>query len=291
VPELPPGSRGSRRESSRSPDSPEGVRALLHVPLGEAAALQLFAREPGAFDDRDEELATLLAAHVRAARERIDAGVSLRRERDRLEEFARVLAHDIRNPLSVAQGGLHLAEETGNTEHFEMVERSLDRIERLIEDALTLARQGTTVGDTERVDLTTVARGAWANVETRDATLEIEASSRLRADRSRLLQVLENLFGNAVDHGGPEVTVRVGTLPSGIYVADDGPGIPEGVRPNVFESGVSTSETGTGFGLAIVKRIVEAHGWTVAAIDPSEREGGGEGGTRIEITGVTLIEE
>jgi PAS domain S-box-containing protein len=91
--------------------------------------------------------------------------------------------------------------------------------------------------------------------------------------------------GDAVEHGatdgeegsagdGNGVTVHVGSLPdgSGFYVADDGPGIPEGEREQVFESGYSTVENGTGFGLAIVRTIAEAHGWSV---DLLESEAGG----------------
>ncbi|MFD1633774.1 ATP-binding protein, partial [Haloplanus ruber] len=76
-------------------------------------------------------------------------------------------------------------------------------------------------------------------------------------------------------------TITVGELPDGFYVADDGPGIPEAEREQVFESGYSTDEDGTGFGLSIVSKIAEGHGWTVSVAE-SERAG-----TRIEIGGVT----
>ena len=79
---------------------------------------------------------------------------------------------------------------------------------------------------------------------------------------------------------GTEVTVRVGALPdgTGFYVEDDGPGIPPGERDQVFESGYTTSEDGTGFGLAIVRTIVEAHDWSIEVTD------GREGGARFEVT-------
>ncbi|SMO78633.1 PAS domain-containing sensor histidine kinase [Halorubrum cibi] len=83
-----------------------------------------------------------------------------------------------------------------------------------------------------------------------------------------------------IDHGGGSVTVTVGDLSDGFYVEDDGPGIPEEARADVFESGHTTAEAGTGFGLAIVREIVEAHGWTVAVTD------GDAGGARFEFTDV-----
>ena len=93
--------------------------------------------------------------------------------------------------------------------------------------------------------------------------------------------MVENLVRNAVEHGGDTVTVTVGDLPGGFYVEDDGPGIPEDERRDVFESGYTTSSGGTGFGLAIVSEIADAHGWSVRVTE------GSEGGARVEFTGVS----
>jgi signal transduction histidine kinase len=89
---------------------------------------------------------------------------------------------------------------------------------------------------------------------------------------------------DAVEHGGPDVTVRIGALDSGFYVEDTGAGIPPDERDEIFESGYSTDDDGTGFGLSIVKDIVDAHGWTVTVTESEE------GGARFEITGVTVTE-
>jgi len=80
------------------------------------------------------------------------------------------------------------------------------------------------------------------------------------------------------------VTVTVGTIDDGVYVEDDGPGIPEDDREDVFEAGYSTAADGTGFGLSIVKQIAEAHGWAI-----SVTEGAG-GGARFEITGLEFTD-
>ena len=85
---------------------------------------------------------------------------------------------------------------------------------------------------------------------------------------------------DAVEHGGESTTIRIGDLTDGFYVEDDGPGIPEEKRNQVFEAGYSTTRDGTGFGLRIVTQIVEEHGWE---IDLGESA---EGGARFEITGV-----
>jgi signal transduction histidine kinase len=91
-------------------------------------------------------------------------------------------------------------------------------------------------------------------------------------------QLLENLFGNAVEHGGPEVAITVGEVADGFYVSDDGPGIPPAERTAIFEPGYSTNSDGTGLGLSIVERVAEAHGWAVR-ITESE-----SGGARFEIS-------
>jgi signal transduction histidine kinase len=242
--------------------------------------LQVFATEPDAFAERDEEVGEMLATHVVTALERVSAEETVRRERDRLEEFASILSHDLRNPLNVAHGRLELLDYSDGNEHLDVIEQALTRMERLIEDMLTLARQGDAVGETEPLSLEEVATRAWGNVATGAATLETEGDQQLDVDRSRLLQVLENLYRNAIEHGGTDVTVRVGTLDDGFYIEDTGPGIPPDERNAVFESGYTTAQEGTGFGLAIVKRIVEAHGWEI------DVTGGRNEGGRLEITGV-----
>ena len=205
---------------------------------------------------------------------------SVRRANERLEEFTSVVSHDLRNPLNVATGRLELAAEECDSAHLDRLGRALDRMGTLIDDLLTLSREGREVTDPQPVDLPTISNGCWENVETDEAALTVTADRSVRADRSRLKQVFENLFRNAVEHGGKDVTVTVGELDDGFYVADDGPGIPPGERDEVFEAGYSESANGTGFGLSIVKQVVTAHNWQISVTD------GANGGARFEITDV-----
>jgi PAS domain S-box-containing protein len=225
----------------------------------------------------------------------------LKRQNERLDEFASVVSHDLRGPLSVAQGYLSLAREKHDTEQLEKAAEAVERTGALVDDLLALAREGQGVGDTTPVDLGSAAERAWEGLGG-VGRLEVEASPTVKADPSRLRELLENLFRNAVEHGspsvdpgdiddvverggvgeadatpdgeGPGITVRVGPLPDGdgFYVEDDGEGIPEDEREQVFESGYTTSEDGTGFGLAIVRTIAEAHDWSVTL---AESEAGG----------------
>jgi signal transduction histidine kinase len=156
----------------------------------------------------------------------------------------------------------------------------------MIDELLVLAREGQEISETETIDLAALVEECWSLVSTHGATISVTANATIRADRGRLQQLFENLFRNAIEHGGENVTVRVGALSAedGIYIEDDGSGIPEDDRNQIFEDGYSTGESSTGFGLAIVNQIVEAHGWGVCATHSAD------GGARFEITGITLIE-
>jgi PAS domain S-box-containing protein len=202
----------------------------------------------------------------------------LQRQNERLGEFAGVISHDLRNPLGTAEGYLELARESGDDEHFEKIDRAHGRMDSIIEDVLTLARQGKVVGNTQAVSLPSTVEAAWNTVETDGAELMSgEDLGTIDANDGRLEQLFENLFRNAIEHGGEDVTVRIGRSPAGFYIEDDGPGIPESQRKQVFEHGHTTSESGTGFGLSIVERIADAHGWDVTVGE------GADGGARFEI--------
>lgn len=208
----------------------------------------------------------------------------LERQNERLAEFANIVSHDLRNPLSVARGHLELARETESEESFETAREALVRMESLIDDLLSLARQGAVVGDPEPVDLEAVARRAWQTVEAPDATLSVPATATVVADDDRLDELLGNLFRNSVEHAASDasaVTITVGPLASsdGFYVEDDGPGIAPDRRDAVFERGETTGGDGIGYGLPIVRRIAEAHDWSVTLCESAT------GGARFEFAG------
>jgi PAS domain S-box-containing protein len=220
---------------------------------------------------------------LRDVTERRERERQLRRQNERLDEFASVVAHDLRNPMNVAQGRVALAREGSESEHLAIAADSLQRIEAIIDDTLTLARQGKSVGDLESVDLQPVVEQCWGIVSTADAELTVEGALTVRADPDRLRHVVENLLRNAVEHGGDGVTVRVGPLADGFYVEDDGSGVPSEIRSAIFEPGYSEGQGGVGLGLTIVKRIAEAHGWSVALTE------GREQGARFEFTDVEVV--
>lgn len=226
-------------------------------------------------DDRE-----WIYAIVRDVTEQHEYERQLERQNDHLEDFANIVAHDLRNPLNVAQLRVGLAREELDSDHLPIASDALSRMEALVDDTLTLARQGQAITDPEEIDLTALLEQCWSIVDAAEATLvlDVESDVRVRGDRDRLRQVFENLFRNARDHADDPPTVTVSVTDSGIRVDDDGPGIPPAKREDVFEAGYTTDPTGTGFGLAIIEKICAAHGWDVSVAENDS------GGARFEIT-------
>ncbi len=266
----------------------------------------------------------------------------LEHQNERLDQFAGIVSHDLRNPLNVTSGYLELfdARIEGDDDTVEVdaetvreLERATDRMEAIIDDALTLAREGKAVTETEAVHLADTAEIAWETVDTADAVLRVDTDTVIEADRGRVRTIFENLFRNAVEHGSTspnsqtrqdavehgstgnqnsersgdavehgstspdsqvrqdavehgreDVTVTVGALDrdetTGFFVADDGLGIPDERKDEVLDHGFTTSDDGTGFGLAIVEDAANAHGWAVSVTDSEP------GGARFEFSGV-----
>jgi len=213
----------------------------------------------------------------------------LEEQNERLEEFADVVSHDLRNPLSTAEGWVAAVTDALDGEEpdvdtaqmgLEHIAHSHDRMDELIEVLLTMARQGQTVADPEPVSLETCATKAWATAETGEMTLRVDTDRTVPADPARLRQAFENLFRNANDHS-EAATVVVTTTPEGFAVEDDGIGIDPDDREDLFAFGYSTNEEGTGIGLAVVKRIIEAHGWRITVGESDD------GGACFEVTGVS----
>lgn len=202
----------------------------------------------------------------------------LNRRNEQLNRVASAVTHDLRGPLSVAKGRLELATRESPSRHHDEIAVALDRIDELSEELLLLARAEDAAVEFEPIDLAAVARRSWRCTATDEAVLNVATERTIAADRRQLQRLLENVFDNAIEHGGTDVTVTLGELGdgSGFYIEDDGSGITPSDADRVFESGYSTAEGGTGLGLAIVDRVAAAHGWERALTDSEA------GGARFE---------
>ncbi|WP_135662159.1 ATP-binding protein [Halorhabdus rudnickae] len=220
----------------------------------------------------------------------------LERQNERLDEFAELISHDLRNPLNVAFGRAELLADDCESDHTQPLLEALERMEAIVGNTLTLARQGDTVGAVKPVPIESIVEECMEMIDAEPATVEVTDGFRIRGDPDRVRHVFENLLSNAVDHatsaGGEEkssttdetVTVRIDRLDDrGFYVADDGPGVPNDQREDIFEPGYTTTTEGTGLGLTIVERIAEAHGWDIAVTESRD------GGARFEFTGVDIV--
>jgi signal transduction histidine kinase len=227
---------------------------------------------------------TLHAAAValRDVTDRAVLSAELGRREQRLEEVASLVSHDLRNPLNVVSGRLQLAEETGDVSHVEPALRATLRLCDLVEDIQALARLGRRVTEAEcdPLDLAFAARVAWGSVDPGSATLDADDAegTTVEVDEERLLALLRELFENAAAHAGPDATVRVAATATGFVVDDDGPGFSADTLDRGVDPGYTTDDDRTGFGLAKVVAVADAHGWRVR-LDTSDA-----GGARVAFT-------
>lgn len=205
-----------------------------------------------------------------------------------LGRLAAGIAHEVRNPLGVIRASASMVQEAfdrGSDDHraCDLIRDEIDRLDGLIAALLTFAKPTRmTLGETE---VGPVVERAAALAEEATGGLSVRrdvAPLTVRADADLLVQVLLGLVVNAAEAGARAVTITAaeGEGVLRVEVADDGPGIEDADLPRLFEPFFTTKETGTGLGLSMALRIVEAHG---GGIDVAPR-GGIEGGARFVVT-------
>ncbi len=200
---------------------------------------------------------------------------------ERQRRFVADASHELRTPLTSVLANLELLAEALQGEEADAARsalRSSQRMRRLVADLLLLARADVgRVAKRERVDLAQVAIEAAAELGPMSSTHEISLDVKpavVQASRDELLRVAINLIENAVRHTPPGTEIRVQTVSAGVegstrarlVVEDDGPGVPERLRGNLFERfvrGAGDRGGSFGLGLAIVKAVAESHGGSV----------------------------
>lgn len=244
---------------------------------------------PPQADDEVGELARTLEQMLRS----LDAARTEREETmQRQREFVADASHELRTPLTSVLANLELLEASLGTEDLERREavasalRSSRRMTSLVGDLLLLARADAG-RDAERApcDLAVIARDAAAEITPvlgdHELSVDIESSVPLEGNSEELHRMIVNLLDNAVQHtpAGTRIELRTGSHNGSAYVdvADDGPGIPEATREEVFDrfvrgSGPADRSKGTGLGLAIVRAVARSHEGT-AAVEESAAGG------------------
>lgn len=258
-------------------------RSLLLIPFGSSSVVLLGSRQAGAFTEADFHLARTITSLATACLETRRSEGSMDAQDEWIEQIAAVLSHDVGNILTSLAGNLELAREDIGAETYERLDQSVDRLEQLIDDAVDALRSGRAELEIEVVDLEASVKEAWELAGDEDAQLVIGDLGQTHADESKLRQVFENLFANAVTHGDSDGMVWVGRFEDGLFVEDSGPGIPPDERDRVFEPGYTSTDGNTGFGLPIVSWIVNAHGWEISMTESDF------GGARFEISDVPYV--
>jgi two-component system, NtrC family, sensor histidine kinase HydH len=197
-----------------------------------------------------------------------------KRERERrlasLGEMSAILAHEIRNPLASLKGNAQLlaAMLPSGEKPRAKAERVVDeavRLEKLTNDLLKFVR----TGELQRApsDPGALVREAASSIA---GEIEVDTGAAPAAwslDPGRMREVIVNLIDNAVAAGPPvRAAVRVERGRLVIEVADRGPGVPEEERERIFEPFHTGKTQGTGLGLAVVRRVIEQHGGTIAVL-------------------------
>jgi signal transduction histidine kinase len=255
-----------------------GLVALIGVPVGVAIFL-------------------VLAGHARSresARQLAAANVRLAAVNEEKNRYLGVAAHDLRNPLSSVRGLSQLMLEMPlppeqQREFVATIHRTSAEMLGLVNDLLDVAtiEAGRLDLKTEAADLAALVRERLVHLEPLAGRKSIavdfaagEAPARI--DRARFGQVVDNLVSNAIKFSPPGTAVRIRVdADAGVArlaVEDRGPGISEEDRPRLFGKFVkltarpTAGESSTGLGLSIVRKVVDAHGGTIAV---ESAEGGG----------------
>jgi signal transduction histidine kinase len=192
-----------------------------------------------------------------------------------LGETAAVLAHEVRNPVAAILNALVLLRRQGgaHSEPVRIAEEEALRLERLVNDLLHLARP--LEPRAVPFDLVTLAERTLTSVRARvdhpPVTLELKAAAPvpINADSFLLGLAVENLLLNAVRVSPPRGRVEVVVERAGgrvrLAVDDMGPGVKPEIAARIFEPFFTTHATGTGLGLAVVRKVIEAHRGRVRA--------------------------
>ena len=201
-------------------------------------------------------------------------------------EFVNIAAHELRTPVQPLLGAAEIIDsQFGDKEkvevskpEIEMIIRNAKRLERLSSDILAMSRleSGAFKLNKETFSLSYIIADAIKDAKTRSGigldrvTIEHHADDIfVNADREKISQVVSNLLTNAIKFTqGGKITVTTKKDPSGntatVTVKDTGTGIDAEVLPKLFEKFVTKSDRGTGIGLYLSKKLVEAHGGTIS---------------------------
>ncbi len=221
---------------------------------------------------KDPEGKLRTVAQILDITERKKAEEALKKQKEELSEFAHTVSHDLKNYIGIIKNRAQftLIEKNKAEENVKKIIDTTEKMEHFVKKQLELADAGRAIGEMTYTDLATVLGNVAENYEIK---LKLEDLPSIRGDPERLEEIFSNLIENAIVHGEAseiEICSRKKEGFCAITVKDNGRGIPEEEIEKIFDTGYSTS--GTGFGLSIVQKIVEAHNGSIV-VDSKEEKG------------------
>ncbi len=222
---------------------------------------------------RDVTEAERLEAERRRITEELEA------KNRELERFAHTVSHDLKSPLFTIKGFAGVVREeleSGKVddalEDLERIEKAAAQMEQLLEGLLALSRAGRQVSTPESVPLDALATEAIdllaGSITGRGVEVCVGPMPSVKVDRLRMRQVFQNLIENAIkfmgDQPAPRIEITAEERTGAVLcrIRDNGPGIDPAHREHIFElfTRLDTGQDGSGIGLPLVRRIIEAHG-------------------------------
>lgn len=206
------------------------------------------------------------------------------------------LAHETRNPLNIIRGLAQMISKQAETSA-ETRQRSVeivneaDRVAAQLNEFINYSRPREVRRATVHLHSVAgeVVRALTYDIEEKKISLQVTGETlAIEADEQLLRQVVFNLLLNAVqavgEHGKIEVRItKIGGTEARLEITDDGPGVPADQRAEIFKPYFTTTQKGTGLGLAVVQQICLAHGWEIRCDANTPR------GARFEITGMVAV--
>ncbi|MGN9760459.1 sensor histidine kinase [Streptomyces sp. SD31] len=251
---------------------------LVHTAAAQLTEQDLTRRIP--VHGRDDIAA--LAETFNAMLDRLERAFAAQRE------FVDDAGHELRTPITIVRGHLELMgdDPAEREETIRLVTDELDRMSRIVEDLLLLAKaERPDFVTPEPVQVAELTADVYVKARTlgeRDWQLAEVADAEAELDPQRITQAMVQLAQNAVQHTAPRQTVRIGSRVDGqgieLYVADSGPGVQPQDTEVIFErfrrgtARRGAQGSGAGLGLSIVRAIAEAHGGRIRL---HATEGGG----------------
>jgi len=218
------------------------------------------------FPIRSEEKTKGRAWVFRDISDEVSIDDKIKREREALSDFAHRMSHELRNRLSAIKGYAVLLEKDYNQGNIESIKKLVEKSMNLMSRSVLLADAGLIIGNMSHNSLDRIVDGVISEVLPDEVHIEKDTLPFVMCDRLKVAQVFRNILKNAIEHGSAR-KIEIRSIDNierkCILIKNDGEPISEAHHDKIFIEGFTTKKDG-GIGLGIVKKIVEAHDWSIS---------------------------